>query len=278
MHFDLDDDQKTIQRTARELLTARGGLKLAREGDGAALWTELQGLGWDDPGGAVELAVLMEEVGAVCAPVPLLGAAVAGAAIGTPKLVVDAQLGEAVVLVGDRAFRTTQLEPVETVDATRRFAAPGDAEGDADPALRDRALVALAAELVGIARAALELSVAYAKDREQFGRPIGAYQAVSHRCARMLLDTEAARSLVLWAAWAADHDPEALPRAAAMAKAAASQGALAVCRSAIQVHGGIGFTWEHDLHLLLKRAHLSAELLGGATEHHARVARLAAAA
>ena len=118
--------------------------------------------------------------------------------------------------------------------------------------------VALAAELVGIAQRAMEMAVEYAKERQQFGRPIGAYQAVSHRCAEMLYDIEEARSLTYYAAWAADAEPESLPLAAAMAKARASDAAWRSPQGAIQVHGGIGFTWEHDLHFLLKRARVGA--------------------
>ena len=152
-----------------------------------------------------------------------------------------------------------QIEPLELIDATRGYARvsadggdplPGDVEGAAD-----RAVIALAAELTGVAQRAMEMAVAYAKEREQFDRPIGAYQAVSHRCAEMLYDVEEARSLTYYAAWAADAEPESLPLAASMAKARASDAGLAGDRTAaIQVHGGIGFTWEHDLHFLLKRA------------------------
>ena len=106
-----------------------------------------------------------------------------------------------------------------------------------------RACVALAAESTGVAQRALEMSVAYAKDRQQFGRPIGAYQAVSHRCAQMLLETENSRSAVYGAAWAADAEPESLPLAASMAKAYASDAGWRVPDAAIQVHGG------HRLHL-----------------------------
>ena len=97
------------------------------------------------------------------------------------------------------------------------------------------------------------MAVEYAKDRQQFGRPIGAYQAVSHRCAQMLLETENSRSAVYGAAWAADAEPESLPLAASMAKAYASDAGWRVPDASIQVHGGIGFTWEHDLHFFLKR-------------------------
>ena len=134
--------------------------------------------------------------------------------------------------------------------------------------------VALAAELVGVAQRALDIAVAYAKEREQFGRPIGAYQAVSHRLAEMLWEVEEARSLTYYAAWAADAQPESLPLAASMAKARASDAANSVTHNAIQTLGGIGFTWEHDIHFLLKRARVSAPLLGSARQHRERVAAL----
>ena len=114
----------------------------------------------------------------------------------------------------------------------------------------------------------------YARDRKQFGRPIGAYQAVAHRCAQMLLETEGARSASYYAAWTADAEPESLPAAASMAKAYASDAAWRVTASSLQVHGGIGFTWEHDLHFFLKRAKADGLLYGSAGEHRERVAEL----
>jgi alkylation response protein AidB-like acyl-CoA dehydrogenase len=135
-----------------------------------------------------------------------------------------------------------------------------------------RVCVALAAESTGVAQRAMEMAVAYAKDRQQFGRPIGAYQAVSHRCAQMLLETENARSAVYGAAWAADAEPESLPVAASMAKAYASDAGWRVPDASIQVHGGIGFTWEHDLHLFLKRGKANAAMFGDARWHRDRVA------
>ena len=116
------------------------------------------------------------------------------------------------------------------------------------------------------------MAVEYAKDRQQFGRPIGAYQAVSHRCAQMLLETENARSAVYGAAWAADAEPESLPLAASMAKAYASDAGWRVPDASIQVHGGIGFTWEHDLHFFLKRGRANAAMFGDAKWHRERVA------
>jgi alkylation response protein AidB-like acyl-CoA dehydrogenase len=176
------------------------------------------------------------------------------------------------------------VSPEESIDLTRRLSSvrfdgvqvapegslPGQAE-DYRPVFL-RACVALAAESTGIAQRALEMSVEYAKDRQQFGRPIGAYQAVSHRCAQMLLETENSRSAVYGAAWAADAEPESLPLAASTAKAYASDAGWRVPDAAIQVHGGIGFTWEHDLHFFLKRGRANAAMFGDAKWHRERVA------
>ncbi|HEY2479485.1 MAG TPA: acyl-CoA dehydrogenase [Solirubrobacterales bacterium] len=136
-----------------------------------------------------------------------------------------------------------------------------------------RGAVALAAESTGVAQRALDMAVAYAKDREQFGRPIGAYQAVSHRCAQMLLETENSRSAVYGAAWAADANPDGLHLAASMAKAYASDAGWRVPDASIQVHGGIGFTWEHDLHFFLKRGRANASMYGDGRWHREQVAK-----
>jgi alkylation response protein AidB-like acyl-CoA dehydrogenase len=115
-------------------------------------------------------------------------------------------------------------------------------------------LASLALEAVGIAQKALDLGVEYAKEREQFGRKIGVYQAVSHALADTYVETELARSLAYWAAWCVAEDDEQAPVAVASAKAYASDAAVAACERSIQVHGGIGFTWEHVLHTYYKRA------------------------
>lgn len=176
------------------------------------------------------------------------------------------------------------ITPEESIDLTRRIssvrfegvevAAEASLPGQAVDYLPVflRACVAIAAESTGVAQRALEMSVEYAKDRQQFGRPIGAYQAVSHRCAQMLLETENSRSAVYGAAWAADAEPESLPLAACMAKAYASDAGWRVPDAAIQVHGGIGFTWEHDLHFFLKRGRANAASFGEAKWHRERVA------
>jgi alkylation response protein AidB-like acyl-CoA dehydrogenase len=208
---------------------------------------------------------------------------------GVAELVVGAPDAQVLVLL-DSAGRGVRVYPREgvvvelsdSIDPTRPAAlvragaeAGETLDGDVAGGI-DRALVAIASELVGVSARALEMTVAYVKERKQFGVPVGAYQAVSHRCAQMLLDTEKARATTAFAAWAADADPGRLGEAAAMAKAAASEAGIEVTASAIQAHGGIGFTWEADVHWLYKRALVDAALLGGAKQQRARLAALLA--
>jgi alkylation response protein AidB-like acyl-CoA dehydrogenase len=264
--------------------------------------------------GIVELVILMEELGYALAPVPFLSNAAAGLALqhagsdeqkerwlpgiasgeargtvgilrdGEARLVPDADSAEVIVLIAaDGTTRVVEasaaeVEPFETMDRTRRFArvrADGGEPLAGDPlAAGDRIVTALSAETVGVAQKAMEMAVEYARDRKQFGRAIGSYQAVSHRCAQMLLEVEGSRSGAYYAAWCADAEPESLPAAASMAKAYSSDAGWRVCGSSLQVHGGIGFTWEHDLHFLLKRAKTNAALYGSAREHRERIAEL----
>ena len=321
MRFTLSEDQQEIKRTAHDLLANRATMAKVREAaeSGAyddALTRELGELGW--PGiavseehggqglGVVELAVLLEELGYACAPVPFLGSALAALAIehaGSPEqqerwlpglasgelrgalgaadqLIPDAP-GADVVVVVDATAGTAQIaDSVETVDAidpTRRHGrATGTGEqleGDVQAGI-DRALVAVSAELVGVCQRALDMTVAYVKERKQFGVPVGTFQAVHHSAAQMLIDTEGGRSATYYAAWAADAEPERLPMGAAMAKAWTSDAGRSVTGSAIQLHGGIGFTWEADVHWLYKRAQLDSALLGSAAAHRARIAYL----
>ena len=121
-------------------------------------------------------------------------------------------------------------------------------------AVLDRARVTLAAEMIGGAQRVLDMSVEYSRMRQQFGRPIGSFQAVQHKCANMMVDIESARSAIYYAAWAVSNETADAPLAAALAKAAASDAYRRVAADGIQVHGGIGFTWEHDAHLYFKRA------------------------
>jgi alkylation response protein AidB-like acyl-CoA dehydrogenase len=182
---------------------------------------------------------------------------------GADGVTVTAEIG----IDPTRRFSSVRFEGVKVVAADTL---PG-AEADYYPVFH-RLCVALAAESTGIAQRTMEMAVEYAKDRQQFGRPIGAYQAVSHRCAQMLLETENARSAVYGAAWAADAEPESLPLAASMAKAYAGDAGWRVPDASIQVHGGIGFTWEHDLHFFLKRGRSNAAIFGDSKWHRERVA------
>lgn len=136
----------------------------------------------------------------------------------------------------------------------------------------DRAAVLLACEQVGGADRCLRVAGDYATTRVQFDRPIGSFQAIKHMLADLLLEVESARAAADYACWAADHDPDELPWLASMAKAFASDTYLAAARTNIQVHGGIGFTWEHDAHLHLRRATSSAQLLGAPGHHRERLA------
>jgi alkylation response protein AidB-like acyl-CoA dehydrogenase len=332
MDFGFTDDQQEIKRTAHDLLGNRSTLDRVREAAEArryddALWRELGELGW--PGiavaeehggqglGAVELAILLEELGFALAVTPFLGTALAAAVLerggsdaqrerwlpglaagelvgavgtahdGVAELVADAATADVVVLVeADGSARVAargdaQVERVAAIDPTRSYARvrldpsaealPGDVAAGVD-----RATVAVAAELVGVCQRALDMTLAYVKERKQFDTPVGAYQAVSHRCAAMLRETEGARSATYFAAWTADAEPERLREGASLAKVAASGAGREVTASAIQAHGGIGFTWEADVHWLYKRAQLDSVLLGGAGAHRARLARIAA--
>jgi alkylation response protein AidB-like acyl-CoA dehydrogenase len=168
------------------------------------------------------------------------------------------------------------------MDLTRPIAwlvldrAPAWRLGGADlvHALLDLGATATAVEMLGGASRALELSVDYAKERVQFGRPIGSFQAVKHRCADMLVDVEGMRSTSYWAAWCLAADDPDQSIAASTAKTWASDASKRVMASALQVHGGIGFTWEHDLHLFLKRAQLDQLSFGDAVAHRERLASL----
>jgi alkylation response protein AidB-like acyl-CoA dehydrogenase len=169
--------------------------------------------------------------------------------------------------------------PVPQLDQTRKLArvelsgAPATPVGDPDGAgtwlarALDLAATALAMEQVGGAQRCLDMTVEYARVRHQFGKPIGSFQAIKHRCADMLLRVESARAAAYYAAWAAAEEAEELPAVASLARAYCSEAYSWVAGETIQVHGGIGFTWEHDAHLYFKRAKAS-ELLLGDPAHH----------
>ncbi len=220
---------------------------------------------------------------------------------GTKSFVIDGHTADLIVVVartagtsgedgigfftvaGDAAGLTRT--PLATMDQTRKqaklefagvkAAALGDV-GSGWSALSktlDQAAVGLANEMVGGAQKVLEMSVQYAKDRVQFGRPIGSFQAIKHKCADMLLEVESAKSAAYYAAWSAAEDNDELPVVASLAKAYCSDAYFHAAAENIQIHGGIGFTWEHDAHLYFKRAKSSEILLGDATYHRELLAQ-----
>lgn len=342
MDFELSSEQVALSDAARSLLDRQASAERVRAvvdlggGWDRELWRAMVDQGWtgaavpESHGGLglgwVELAVLLEALGAHVAPAPFLpqvvaldvlvragasnewieplvsGDAVAAVAWSADRLpvlyapsadVVVGTVGDALVGVDlrddavmgmrpkaepamDRTREVGWLSARELVDHAVAAGAPVLRLGDsgAVDAFIARGAVAHAAEMLGGAAHLLEITVAYARDREQFGKPIGSFQAVKHRCADMLVDVEGMRSAVWWAAWCVGaDDPDALV-AASTAKVWCSDAARRVAASALQVHGGIGFTWEHELHLFLKRAQLDEVSFGDATWHRSRLADL----
>jgi len=220
MDFTLSEEQVELKEAARAWLADRFPLDRDWENQDER-WSELEELGWLDVAeaglGFVEEALLLEELGYACYP--------------------GFYLAHVASLTGSGDTATVDpTRPLWPMEETPRFRA------------------AAAAEALGVAQRALDLGVEHAKTRTQFGKPIGTYQAVSHPLAQTYTDVELARSLVYWAAWCVAEEDERAPLAAASAKAFATEAAVAACERSIQVHGGIGFTWEHPLHRFYKRA------------------------
>ncbi len=208
-------------------------------------------------------------------------------------LLVPAKAPEGLTLfLVDPAAAGLTLEPAQVMDFATRLvsvrldkvpvggdailAAPGQA-GALLSALLRRGAVGAAAEMLGAARRCLDMAVEYAKVREQFGQPIGSFQAIRHKCADMLLEVENAYSAVYYAAWALDAKAEDAELAASVAKAYVGDASRKVCGEAIQVHGGIGFTWEYDLHLYFKRAKALEPMYGAGDYHRELILRRVAA-
>ena len=283
MDFAFTEEQLELKRHARAWLSERYALD--RDWDGAQddRWAELAELGWlgvsvsEDEGGVglgfVEEAILLEELGYALYPGPYLGTvgfalATLGpedrAAVASGQTKWSAEVNGLVPWLGsvdrvvdmDGLAQDARGEELVSVDPSRPLGRLERTNGTPLPGHRDipRARAAMAAEALGIAQRVLELGVQHAKTREQFGKPIGVYQAVSHQLADTYADVELARSLVYWAAWCVAEDDEQAPVAAAAAKSFAAEAAVAACERSIQVHGGTGFTWEHPLHRFYKRA------------------------
>ena len=195
--------------------------------------------------------------------------------------------GPTLFLVDPSASGLT-LSPVQGMDLATRWVqidmdkvpAAADAvlgtAGQAAPLLASlvrRGAVGASAEMLGAARRCLDMAVGYAKVREQFGQPIGSFQAIRHKCAEMLLEVENSHAAVYYAAWALDAKAEDGELAASVAKAYVGDAARKVCGEAIQVHGGIGFTWEYDLHIYMKRAKALEPMYGDADYHREQIVR-----
>jgi alkylation response protein AidB-like acyl-CoA dehydrogenase len=171
-----------------------------------------------------------------------------------------------------RSLAWLELDASPAALLTEVSTTDGDSSSVSFDSLVDRAAVAVSAEMLGAAQCVLDMTVQYAKDRVQFGRPIGSFQAIKHRCADMLVDVEGMRSAVYYAAWCIAADTPDASSAASAAKIWCSEAASRVMASGLQVHGGIGFTWEHDMHLFVKRSQLDQVSFGESSWHHDRLA------
>ena len=292
-------DKHASPAAVREAMASERGYdeslwKLLCEQVGAAALVvpeELGGAG----GELADAAVVLEELGKALVPTPLLGTTLAelallaadepdadaieqlaeGTSIGTVVFdagyVVNGDVADIVVAAdGTRLTRWTNFTAhrVDTMDLTRRLArveAKDSADIGADPGLAGMAAILLAAEQIGAATKCLDLTVDYTKDRVQFGRPIGSFQALKHRMADLYVAVQSARAVVN------DAIAEPSQTSAALARVAASEAFSKVAAEAVQMHGGIAITWEHDIQLYFKRAHGSAQLLGPPREHLRRL-------
>ncbi|WP_176594630.1 acyl-CoA dehydrogenase family protein [Sphingobium sp. EM0848] len=352
MDFALSDDQRAIQEAARDFLTDAASADTVRAavegptGFDETLWGGLAEMGFaglmvpESHGGlglgAVEMALVLEEMGRVLAPVPFFETAVlavqavlaagnegqqsallprlasgtracfAGTAdrptlldgrlTGTAGFVTFAPMAELIVvataddglIVLEAGTPGLVIEPLPSLDRTRRFArltfdcavapeqllgAPGSARAAIDRTLTIGAGL-LAAEQTGVAQYSLDATVDYAQQRAQFGRLIGSFQAYKHMLADMMLLVEASRSAAYYAAAAIDENGDELAEACAVARSYVSDACRSVTGDAIQLHGGIGFTWEHHAHLYFKRARASASWLGSPDQHRETLATI----
>lgn len=246
-------------------------------------------------GELADAAAVLEELGRALVPTPLLGTTLAelallaadepdtdtveqlaageaiGAVVFDRDYVINGDIADVVIAVEDARlvrWKDVSAEAVSTVDPTRRLArvTPGATEAiGTDPGIADTAAILLAAEQVGAASRCLELTVDYTKERVQFGRQIGSFQALKHRMADLYVAVQSARAVV------GDAIAEPTASSAALARLAASEAFTTVAGEAIQLHGGIAITWEHDIQLYFKRAHGSAQLLGPPREQLRRL-------
>ncbi len=282
MDFSFTPEQQELKRQARAWLANRYPLDRDWDAPQDDAWGELAELGWlgvsiaEEEGGTglgfLEEAILFEELGYALYPGPYLAtiglalpwlgpeerrAVAAGEARWSAEIRgLVPWLTSVDRVVADGSAYDARGEELPTVDPSRPLGRLERGEGTPLPGLRDiaRSRAAIACEAVGVAQRALELGIEHARTREQFGKLIGVYQAVSHALSNTYGDVELARSLAYWAAWCVAEGDEQAAVAAAAAKAFATEAAVAACERSIQVHGGTGFTWEHPLHRFYKRA------------------------
>ena len=295
MRFAFEPEQLEFRDAARNLLEKECPPSAVRAawtnetGRVPGLWDRLVGMELFEPGvGAVDSVLVLEETGRACVPEPVVEAwalrrADASLAIdGTPYAPHSsyALYGDTVDVVavqrGPQLFRGRVGARVQSVDGSRRLFAVEATDEVLDDAsvhvVAERAALAAAAQLVGLAQHMLDLSVAYVSQREQFGKPVGSFQAVKHHLADAALRLEFARPCVHRAAWVLDNNHDGADLfSQSLAKSQASHAALLAARKALQVHGAIGYTVEYDLHMWMKRAWALAAAWGDAAWHRNRV-------
>jgi len=239
--------------------------------------------------GEVRSTLALLEAGATWDLTDAKLAAANGKLTGEKLFVLDADVADFILVAAQTGIFLVEaqapglaIKPMPALDLTRNFHAvqfkdtPAEKLGDKTNLTRalNVATAALVAEMVGGMQRVLDLTVDYAKMRKQFGKPIGTFQAVQHQCADMYLETESSRSAAYYAAWALEHDAPDAATATSIAKMYASDACREVGNRGIQIHGGNGFAWENDLHLYYRRAKASETMLGDATFHRERIARL----
>jgi alkylation response protein AidB-like acyl-CoA dehydrogenase len=238
--------------------------------------------------GAVRATLAFLEAAATWDSDALQMAAANGKLSGEKLFVTDAAVADFIVVAAKNGVYVVsataaglRVEPMKGLDMTRKMYAvtfkdtPAEKIGEIAALAKalNVATAALAAELVGGMQRTLDITVEYAKVRKQFGKPIGSYQAVQHQCADIYLETESARSAAYYAAWTLQENTPEAGTAASIAKMYASDAARTVGNRGIQVHGGMGFTWENDVQLYYRRAKASETMLGDASFHRDRIAR-----
>jgi alkylation response protein AidB-like acyl-CoA dehydrogenase len=239
--------------------------------------------------GEARATVAILEASASWHPRDVRMSAASGKLTGEKFFVTDAAIADFIVVVArngvfvvESKARGLKITPMSSMDQTRKLNClefsntPAEQIGATTdlPQAFDIATAALAAELVGGMQRTLDLTVEYAKTRKQFGKPIGIFQAVQHQCADMYLETESARSAVYYAGWALQENASDVATAVSIAKMYASDAGRTVGNRGIQIHGGMGFTWENDLHLYYRRAKASETAFGDATFHRERIASM----